>query len=99
MDTHTAVAQTVLMDYRVATGDDTQTLVVSTASPFKFCDSVLSALGENDQKPGTEILGQLTAKTGAKAPAPLATLAGKAVRFDQVCEKADMVKAVQEMLV
>ena len=42
MDTHTAVAYTVLQDYRAATGDDTPAVVVSTASPFKFCDSVLT---------------------------------------------------------
>ncbi len=98
MDTHTAVAQRVVMEHRVATGDDTQTLIVSTASPFKFCDSVLGALGETKLADGTAILTQLTDKTGRTAPAPLATLAGKAVRFDKVCEKTQMLDAVREML-
>ena len=45
LDTHTAVACTVLDAYRSGTGDQTLTVVESTASPFKFCASVLDALG------------------------------------------------------
>lgn len=98
MDTHTAVAYTVLMDYRAATADDTQALVISTASPFKFCDSVLTALGETELQAGTAILSQLTEKTGLAAPRPLAGLAGKSVRFTGVTEKQDMITVVREML-
>jgi len=98
MDTHTAVAHTVLHDYRVATGDDTPAVIVSTASPFKFCDSVLQALGVTEQKPGTEILEQLTAETGKPAPRPLAELSGKTVRFTQVTEKENMADVVCEAL-
>ena len=36
IDPHTAVAFHVLEEYREETGDDTPTVVVSTASPFKF---------------------------------------------------------------
>ena len=98
MDTHTAVAYTVLQDYRAATADDTPAVVVSTASPFKFCDSVLTALGEKELQPGTAILQQLTAVTGKTAPKPLASLAGKEVRFTQVTEKEAMTHVVGEML-
>ena len=45
IDPHTAVAFDVLDQYRWETGDRTPAIVVSTASPFKFCDSVLGALG------------------------------------------------------
>ena len=45
IDPHTAVAFGVLDKYRKGTGDNTPALVVSTASPFKFCSSVLPALG------------------------------------------------------
>lgn len=48
VDTHTAVAINVLEQYRKLSGDDTKTIVASTASPFKFSGSVLSAIfGEN----------------------------------------------------
>lgn len=98
IDTHTAVAFHVLEQYRAGTGDATPTIVVSTASPFKFCDNVLGALGVRELADGTAILNQLAEVTGVPAPAPLATLAGKAVRFDQVVEKDRMVDQVLEML-
>ena len=98
MDTHTAVAYTVLQDYRAVTADDTVTVVASTASPFKFCDSVLEALGVADRQPGTAILDQLTQVTGKAAPAPLAALAGKAVRFTEFVEKQEMPAVVDAFL-
>ena len=98
LDTHTAVACTVLEAYRAETGDQTLTVVESTASPFKFCASVLSALGVSSHRPGTGILDQLTAETGRPAPKPLADLAGKAPRFGQVAEKSDMAAVVTAFL-
>ena len=90
MDTHTAVAATVLMDCRAASGDDTPTVVVSTASPFKFCSSVLTALGEKEQESGPAIIGQLARRTGVPAPAPLAGLEGREIRFRTVRRKEEM---------
>ena len=98
LDTHTAVACTVLDAYRSGTGDQTLTVVESTASPFKFCASVLDALGVTEHAPGTGVLGQLTAETGRPAPTPLASLAGKPVRFDQVTDRGDMRAVVTEFL-
>ena len=98
IDPHTAVAFDALRQYREETGDTTPCIVVSTASPFKFCNSVLSALGEEQHAEGLDILDQLTEKTGLSAPTPLASLRGKAVRFDQTVEKERMVDAVLGML-
>ena len=98
MDTHTAVAYAVLQDYCRNSGDTTLCVVVSTASPFKFCDNVLAALGVDEQKSGTEILKQLSEVSGKVAPKPLASLAGKAVRFTQVTEKEKMTDVVSGFL-
>lgn len=46
IDTHTAVAAEVYEKYVKETGDHTKTLIASTASPFKFIRSVLSAIDE-----------------------------------------------------
>jgi len=46
IDTHTAVAFKVLQCYREESGDSTPAVVVSTASPYKFCEAVLRALGK-----------------------------------------------------
>lgn len=98
MDTHTAVAYTVLQDYRAATSDDTQAVVVSTASPFKFCDSVLTALGEKNLAGGISVLDQLSQKTGKPVPKPLAALNGRPVRFEQVVPRELMCQAVTDFL-
>ena len=98
LDTHTAVACTVLEGYRAETGDGTLTVVESTASPFKFCASVLDALGVTEHQPGTKVLGQLTAVTGREAPLPLASLADKTPRFGEVADKTAMQSVVTEFL-
>ena len=98
IDPHTAVAFHVLEQYRAQSGDMSPTVVVSTASPFKFCDSVLSALGVEEVSEGTAIIDQLSAVTGVAAPAPLSGLKDKRVRFDKTVAKEHMVDQVLEML-
>ena len=98
IDTHTAVAFSALEQYRQETGDNTPAIVASTASPFKFSGSVLEALGETAPASGLDALDQLTAKTGLPAPAPLAGLRSKTVRFSQVVEKDHMLDAVRSLL-
>ena len=98
IDPHSAVAFSAVEQYRAETGDETPCVVVSTASPFKFCSSVLEALGETQVAEGLDALDQLTARTGVPAPAPLASLRDKQVRFDRVVEKENMVDAVRSML-
>ena len=98
IDTHTAVAFHVLEQYRRETGDSAHTVVVSTASPFKFCDSVLGALGVTELAEGTALLDQLSAVTGVPVPAPLAGLKDKAVRFCRSVDRAHMMDEVLEML-
>ena len=44
MDTHTAVAESVYEKYMADTKDDTKTVIVSTASPYKFTRSVMNAI-------------------------------------------------------
>jgi len=45
IDTHTAVAYQVYEDYKKVTGDSTVSIVASTASAYKFADSVASSIG------------------------------------------------------
>ena len=98
IDPHTAVAFHVLDQYRADTGDDTPAVVVSTASPFKFCDSVLDALGVKERKDGLDGLDQLSGLTGVAAPDALTRLKGRRPRFTSVVEKRDMEAPVQAFL-
>ena len=98
IDPHTAVAFHVLEQYREETGDDTVAVAVSTASPFKFCSSVLTALGVEKHWAGVEILDQLSPHTGVPVPPSLARLKNKRRRFNGVVEKSAMMDCVLDML-
>lgn len=98
IDTHTAVAAAVLEDYRARTGQITPTVVVSTASPFKFSDSVIKALGGNAELPGAELVPALSQLTGIAPPAPLAGLDKRTVRFADCVEASEMQEVVMDFL-
>ena len=98
IDTHTAVAADVLAQYRAATGDETVTVFASTASPYKFCNHVLTAIGQTPTGDGVELLDQLHDATGVATPRRLAALKGKQRRFDLTCEKPGMDGVVLDFL-
>jgi len=98
IDTHTAVAANVLEQYRKTTKDETLTVFLSTASPYKFCNHVLSAIGETPVGDGVELLDQLNAVSGVEIPSRLAGLKGKERRFDQNTEKEGMDAVVLDFL-
>ena len=98
IDTHTAVAAHVMQEYRKETGDETVTVFVSTASPYKFCNHVLAAVGETPVGDGVELLDQLHDVSGVAVPRRLAALKGKARRFDLTAEKQEMDNVVLNFL-
>ena len=99
-DTHTAVAVKVYRDYVAQTGDDLPTVIDSTASPYKFSKSVLTAVleGKTPQLDEFDMVEELHRVTGAAVPAPLAALKDKAVRFTQVCDRENMSQMVFQLL-
>lgn len=69
MDTHTAVAATVYKAYREDSKDDRKTVIASTASPYKFAGSVMSAIdpkykGQDDFK----LIEELQKVSGTELP-------------------------------
>ena len=98
-DTHTAVAVSVCRQYRKATGDETRTIIASTASPFKFPHAVLSALGCDitglDEFAAAEKLEELS---GCPMPEQLRTLREKPIRFTDVYAKENMNDALEKAL-
>lgn len=98
-DPHTAVALSVYDDYVEKTGDDTLTVIASTASPFKFSHGVYEAVtGECSDESEFELIEKLAEKTNCEVPAPLASLKDKKPRFNDCCEKTQMEKVVFDML-
>lgn len=98
IDTHTAVACSVLKDYRARTGDVAPTVVVSTASPYKFCGAVLEALGGDGSGSGLDLLDALQVKTGTVIPKPLDGLRGRHIRFTDTVEKKEMTAVVKAFI-
>ena len=97
-DTHTAVAMKVYKQYVTETGDDRPTVIASTASPYKFANSVLSAV--SDKKADTEFdtVKLLSSETKTEIPAPIKALETAEVRFKNLCEKEEMLSAVYKAL-
>lgn len=99
MDTHTAVAVKVYDDYAQKTGDTRKTVIASTASPFKFNEAVLTALGEDvSGKDEFTLLDDLSGVSGLNIPESLNELRVKEVRFTDVYEKTEMIDAVYKFL-
>lgn len=98
-DTHTAVAVKVYEDYKVKTGDETKTVIASTASPYKFSNSVLEALGEFDSEMDEfELVDKLFETSKLEIPASLAELKDKEIRFKDTIDKTDMKNFVLKTL-
>ena len=97
-DPHTAVALSAWEQYRAETGDGTLTVVLSTASPYKFAGTVLEALGAEDSGEGPERLRRLEELSGLAAPEALSSLWGKKVRFGESCAPGEMKDRVRGLL-
>ena len=83
------------------TGDTTKTVIASTASPFKFNQSVLIALEDYNFVTGKdefELLDMLEKKSGMKIPESLAELKNRTPIFDTVVEKDEMANTVSDFL-
>jgi len=101
VDTHTAVGLSVYQKYAAATGDATKTIVASTASPFKFNESVARAiLGEEAVRGKDEFkLLQVVGETsGVAIPGGLRGLNQKPVLFRDNADKDQMKAFVQKIL-
>ena len=89
-DTHTAVAVKVYKDYKETTGDNTKTVIASTASPYKFSAAVLEALeGKASDIDEYDKVGRIAELSDIPVPAALADLKNKPERFNDVIDKAD----------
>lgn len=99
IDTHTAVASTVYEKYREASKDETPTVIVSTASPFKFTRSVMEAIvGAIDDKSDFELIDKLSEIANVKIPKAIEEIRSAEVLHDTVCDKEDMKVQVKKFL-
>lgn len=98
MDTHTAVAYKVYQDYRAETGDETPTVIASTASAYKFAEAVCDAVGLPQFRNGFDAISALNAFTGVTVPKGLRNLESKKVLHTGVVDKDALWDAVKGSL-
>lgn len=101
VDTHTAVGIDAYDKYVISTGDMTKTVIASTASPFKFNESVAKAIfGEAAVAGRTEfdLLGILADKCDLQIPAGLKDLESKEILHEKKCSKETMKEEVIKIL-
>lgn len=89
MDPHTANAYKVLQDYEEHDKAH-KSVVLSTASPYKFAPAVYEAIFGQCEMDEFECMEELQKKTGATIPQPLQLLKESVVRHRDVIGKHDM---------
>lgn len=98
IDTHTAVAFDVYEQYCENTNDSKPVVIASTASPYKFYNSVLTALGKEMTGDKFKDIVRLMEYTNASIPEPIAALKNAEVRFKEIFDKKDIYSAVNKSL-
>ena len=100
MDTHTAVASRVYRKYVAETGDQTKTVIASTASPYKFTRSVMDAIDAEKYKGmgDFELVDALSELSGVKVPQAIEEIRTAPVLHKNVVETEDMPKIVKQFL-
>lgn len=99
IDTHTAVSYAVYQKYLEETKDTTKTVIVSTASPYKFTPDVMKSIdakytGLND----FELIKELSKITKGNIPAGIKDLERRPVLHKTVCKKNEMQIQIEKIL-
>ena len=99
LDTHTAVASHVCCEYQKETGDSTKCVVASTASPYKFVKSVMSAMDEKYADVNEiSLLGELEQVSGVPMPQTVKDILESEVLHTLECEVDRMEETVKGIL-
>lgn len=99
MDTHTAVAYAVYDQYVKETGDETPTVIISTASPYKFTGSVMGSLDERYKEvEDVRLLEEMEKLLGEPMPLGVKDLFEKEIKHTNKCEINEMKKVIENFL-
>jgi threonine synthase len=99
IDPHTAVAYTVYKKYVMETGDKTKTVIVATASPFKFTKSVMESIDKRYEKfDDFELIEKMSDLAQISIPPGIRDIGKKPIRHKMVCGKEEMRAKIAEIL-
>ena len=98
-DTHTGVANCVYQKYVAETNDQTPTMIVSTASPYKFSRSVMNAIRGTESDPDDfVVIKELEDLSGVTIPPAVKEIMDAQILHDHVCEIDQMEHTVKQYL-
>lgn len=99
MDTHTSVAAAVCAQYRKDSGDEKKCLVASTASPYKFIHSVMTAIDEKYASADEfSLIDELSSISGVEIPNAINEIRNADIRHNRECDADQMKATVKEIL-
>ena len=100
IDTHTAVAASVYKEYRKNTGDETVSVIASTASPYKFTRSVMEAIDADKYASygDFELIDELSQIANTVIPQAIEDIRTAPVLHDTVCDVDKMQVTVENIL-
>lgn len=99
LDTHTAVASFVYRQYQKKTADAAPAVIASTASPYKFARSVLTAIDTKYDALGDfELIDVLSELSGTPIPRAIQEIWDAEVLHQGVCEIQEMEAVVKAFL-
>lgn len=91
LDTHTAVAYSCYQKYIKKSHDKTKTVIVSTASPYKFSKDVLNSISSSDKiSDDFEIIEKLSKFTNTDIPKPIKELQNLDIKHNTTCKKDEL---------
>ena len=102
IDTHTAVGFNIYGRYHTRSNDETKTVFVSTASPFKFAPAVMDSsrgAGYSNGRSIETVIKELSDESGLEIPKSIAELGTKEIRHKDVIDKEQMEDKVAEILI
>lgn len=99
IDPHTAVASAVYDQYRAETKDEYVSVIASTASPYKFLRSVMSAINPSYKElDDFALIDELCKISKVEVPKAVEEIRQAPVLHDTVCEKEEMQAMVRGFL-
>lgn len=101
IDTHTGVAAAVYGQYRAESGDHTKTVIASTASPYKFSNSVMEAIAGPDSvrdRDEFEVVDALSSLSKVAVPKAVEEIRNAPIRHNTECDVDKMKATVKDIL-
>jgi len=98
IDTHTATAFKVYNDYKKETGDATHTVIVATASPFKFSKDVYGAVSDETYFDDIEYMYALSRLTHVAIPIAVDGIEKRPAKKEMIIEKEAMRESIEQII-